>query len=98
MLAIPGSSVLDTGIRQAVLVDKGEGRYAPRQVKLGRRGGGYIEVRDGLAEGDAVVTSANFLIDAESWLGCQHERNPCRGTITKPEKRSPCRSIKTIPY
>ena len=37
-------------------------------MKLGRRGGGYIEVRDGLAEGDAVVTSANFLIDAESNL------------------------------
>jgi Cu(I)/Ag(I) efflux system membrane fusion protein len=68
VLAIPDSSVLDTGSRQAVLVDKGEGRYEPRQVKLGRRGGGYIEVRDGLAEGDAVVISANFLIDAESNL------------------------------
>ena len=68
VLAIPDSSVLDTGSRQAVLVDKGEGRYEPRQVKLGRRGGGYIEVREGVAEGDAVVTSANFLIDAESNL------------------------------
>jgi Cu(I)/Ag(I) efflux system membrane fusion protein len=68
VLAVPDSSVLDTGSRQAVLVDKGEGRYEPRQVKLGRRGGGYIEVRDGLAEGEAVVTSANFLIDAESNL------------------------------
>ena len=68
VLTVPESSVLDTGSRQAVLVDKGEGRYEPRQVKLGRRGGGYIEVRDGLVEGDAVVTSANFLIDAESNL------------------------------
>jgi Cu(I)/Ag(I) efflux system membrane fusion protein len=68
VLAIPDSAVLDTGSRQAVLVDKGEGRYQPQEVKLGRRGGGYIEVRDGLAEGDAVVTSANFLIDAESNL------------------------------
>jgi Cu(I)/Ag(I) efflux system membrane fusion protein len=68
VLAIPDSSVLDTGSQQAVLVDKGEGRYEPRQVKLGRRGGGYIEVREGLAEGDVVVTSANFLIDAESNL------------------------------
>jgi len=67
-LAVPDSSVLDTGTRQAVLVDKGEGRFEPREVKLGRRGGGYIEVRDGLAEGEAVVTSANFLIDAESNL------------------------------
>lgn len=68
VVAVPESSVLDTGNRQAVLVDKGEGRYEPRQVKLGRRGGGYIEVREGLTEGDAVVTSANFLIDAESNL------------------------------
>ena len=68
VLAVPDSSILDTGNRQAVLVDKGEGRYEPREVKLGRRGGGYIEVRDGLSEDEAVVTSANFLIDAESNL------------------------------
>ncbi|MDB5573597.1 MAG: Secretion protein HlyD precursor [Tardiphaga sp.] len=68
VLAVPESSILDTGSRQAVLIDKGEGRYEPRQVKLGRRGGGYVEVREGVADGDAVVTSANFLIDAESNL------------------------------
>lgn len=68
VLAVPDSSVLDTGSRQAVLVDKGDGRFEPREIKLGRRGGGYIEVRDGLADGEAVVTSANFLIDAESNL------------------------------
>ncbi len=68
VLAVPDSSVLDTGARQAVLVDKGQGRFEPREVKLGRRGGGYIEVREGLADGEAVVTSANFLIDAESNL------------------------------
>ena len=68
VLAVPDSSVLDTGSRQAVLVDKGDGRFEPRQVRLGRRGGGYVEVRDGLADGEAVVTSANFLIDAESNL------------------------------
>lgn len=68
VLAVPDSSVLDTGSRQAVLIDKGDGRYEPRPVTLGRRGGGYIEIRTGLAEHDAVVTSANFLIDAESNL------------------------------
>ena len=68
VLAVPDSSVLDTGARQAVLVDRGEGKFEPREVKLGRRGGGYIEVRDGLKDGEAVVTSANFLIDAESNL------------------------------
>ena len=60
--------MLDSGSRQVVLVDKGEGRFEPREVKLGRRGGGYVEISDGVDEGDAVVTSANFLIDAESNL------------------------------
>ena len=68
VLAVSDSSILDTGSRQAVLIDKGDGRYEPRDVKLGRRGDGYVEVRGGLADGEAVVTSANFLIDAESNL------------------------------
>lgn len=68
VLAVAESSVLDTGNRQAVLVDKGEGRFEPREVKLGRRGEGYIEIREGITADDAVVTSANFLIDAESNL------------------------------
>jgi membrane fusion protein, copper/silver efflux system len=68
VLAIPESSVLDTGSRQAVFVEKGEGRFEPRAVKLGHRGGGYVEVREGLTEGEPVVVSANFLIDAESNL------------------------------
>ena len=68
VVAVTESAVLDTGSRQAVLVDKGQGRFEPREVKLGRRGGGYVEIREGLAEGEAVVTSANFLIDAESNL------------------------------
>ncbi|MCK1511583.1 efflux RND transporter periplasmic adaptor subunit [Bradyrhizobium sp. 190] len=68
VLTVPESAVLDSGSRQAVLVDKGEGRFEPRDVKLGRRGGGFAEITDGVAEGEAVVTSANFLIDAESNL------------------------------
>src|SRR6185437_14837010 len=68
VLAVPESAVLDDGTHHAVLVDKGEGRFEPRPVKLGRRGGGYIEITDGVKEGEAVVTSANFLIDAESNL------------------------------
>jgi Cu(I)/Ag(I) efflux system membrane fusion protein len=68
VLAVPESAVLDSGARQAVLIDKGDGRFEPREVKLGRRGSGYVEITDGVAEGEAVVTSANFLIDAESNL------------------------------
>jgi membrane fusion protein, copper/silver efflux system len=68
VLSVPESAVMDTGSRQAVFVDKGQGRFEPREVKLGRRGGGYVEVRQGVADGEPVVVSANFLIDAESNL------------------------------
>ena len=68
VLAVPDSAVIDSGERQIVLVDKGEGRFEPRAVQLGRRGAGYVEIRDGLKESENVVTSANFLIDAESNL------------------------------
>ncbi|EKS38597.1 efflux RND transporter periplasmic adaptor subunit [Afipia broomeae] len=68
VLAVPESAVLDTGSRQAVFVEKGQGRFEPREVKLGHRGDGYVEIRQGLAEGEPVVVSANFLIDAESNL------------------------------
>lgn len=67
-LAVPNSSVLDSGVRQVVLVDKGEGRFEPRAVKLGVRGDGYTEITEGLADGENVVVSANFLIDAEGNL------------------------------
>jgi membrane fusion protein, copper/silver efflux system len=68
VLSVPESAVMDTGSRQTVFVDKGQGRFEPRDVKLGQRGDGYVEVRKGLAEGEPVVVSANFLIDAESNL------------------------------
>lgn len=68
VLAVPESAVLDSGSKQTVIVDRGEGRFEPRQVQPGRRGDGYVEIRDGIQDGDLVVTSANFLIDAESNL------------------------------
>ena len=68
VLTVPTSAVIDSGKRQVVLVQLAEGRYVPRDVKLGRRGGEYVEVLEGLAEGEKVVTSALFLIDAESNL------------------------------
>jgi membrane fusion protein, copper/silver efflux system len=68
VLSVSDSAVMDSGSRQAVLVDKGQGRFEPREVKLGQRGSGYVEIRSGLAEGEPVVVSANFLIDAESNL------------------------------
>jgi Cu(I)/Ag(I) efflux system membrane fusion protein len=68
VLAVPESAVMDTGSRQAVFVDKGQGRFEPREVKLGHRGSGYVEIREGVADGEPVVVAANFLIDAESNL------------------------------
>ena len=68
VLTVPESAVMDTGSRQAVFVDKGEGRFEPREIKLGNRGDGYVEIRQGVSEGEPVVISANFLIDAESNL------------------------------
>ena len=68
LLTVPLSAVIDSGTRQIVLLQKAAGRFAPREVKLGARSDDYVEVREGLAEGDAVVVAANFLIDAESNL------------------------------
>jgi Cu(I)/Ag(I) efflux system membrane fusion protein len=67
-LSVPTSAVIDSGARQVVLVDRGEGRFEPRTVRLGMRGDGFVEVLDGLKEGERVVVAANFLIDAESNL------------------------------
>ncbi|HYE36920.1 efflux RND transporter periplasmic adaptor subunit [Methylocaldum sp.] len=67
-LAIPQSSVLEGGKRTQVLVDRGEGRFEPRIVRLGTRGDEWVEVLEGLKAGENVVVSANFLIDAESNL------------------------------
>ena len=67
-LAVPTSAVIDSGNRQVVLLDRGDGRFEPRAVKLGARGAGMVEIREGIAAGDKVVVTANFLIDAESNL------------------------------
>ncbi|MCK6452708.1 MAG: efflux RND transporter periplasmic adaptor subunit [Alphaproteobacteria bacterium] len=68
VIAAPDSAVIDSGTRQVVLVARGEGRFEPRAVRIGRRGEGMVEIVEGLAEGEEVVTSATFLIDAESNL------------------------------
>jgi membrane fusion protein, copper/silver efflux system len=68
VLAVPDNAVIDSGTRKIVIIDKGDGRFEPREVQLGPWGGGYIEIRDGVTAGDKVVVAANFLIDAESNL------------------------------
>jgi len=68
VVAVPTSSVIDSGRRQVVIVDLGDGRFEPRDVKLGQRGSDYLEVLHGINEGASVVVEGNFLIDAESNL------------------------------
>jgi len=68
VLAVPDSAVIDSGTRRVALVALGEGRFEPRELRIGRRAGGFLEVLKGLGEGESVVTRANFLIDAESNL------------------------------
>ncbi len=67
-VAVPNSAIINSGNRQVVLVARGEGRFEPRPVTLGLRGEAYTEITKGIAAGDDVVVSANFLIDAESNL------------------------------
>jgi membrane fusion protein, copper/silver efflux system len=68
MLVVPTVAVLDTGKRQLVYLKVGEGRFEPREIKLGRRGSHEAEVLSGLNEGDQVVTQGTFLLDSESSL------------------------------
>jgi Cu(I)/Ag(I) efflux system membrane fusion protein len=65
-LTVPASAVMPTGSREIAFVDKGGGKLEPRVVQLGAQIGDHYEVKSGLAEGERVVASANFLIDAES--------------------------------
>lgn len=67
-LAIPDEAVLDSGIRKIVFVDKGEGRYAPAEVKLGGKFDNYYEILSGLSPGERIIASASFLLDSESRL------------------------------
>jgi Cu(I)/Ag(I) efflux system membrane fusion protein len=65
-VAVPVPAVLPTGQHNIVFVDRGEGRLEPRFIELGRKFGDFYEVKSGLKETERVVTSANFLIDAEA--------------------------------
>src|SRR6266478_4006532 len=67
-LVVPASAALQSGTRQIVFVDRGDGYLEPREVQLGGRAGDDFVVLKGLKEDERVVTSANFLIDSESQL------------------------------
>ncbi len=76
-LVVPSDAVLESGERSIIFIYLGSGKLEWRNVKLGVKAGGWIEVLDGLKEGEKIVTSASFLIDSESQLkaamgGMQH--------------------------
>lgn len=67
-LVVPSTAVLDSGTEQVVFVDEGQGLFEARRVKTGVRTRDWYEIVEGVAEGEAVVTQGNFLIDSESSL------------------------------
>jgi len=80
-LVVPKEAVLETGLRQLVFMDRGQGHYKPTSVKLGRRNQDDVEVLEGLKEGDRIVTSANFLLDAENKLASASSMQAMMGRI-----------------
>lgn len=68
VVALPEEAVIDTGLRKVVFVEVAEGRFQPREVTLGRKGDAHYEVLAGLAAGERVLVSAQFLLDSESRL------------------------------
>jgi len=67
-VAVPDSAVMGTGEREIVFIAKGDGLFEPREVKTGVKVRGYYEIKQGVKEGESVVTGANFLLDSESKL------------------------------
>jgi Cu(I)/Ag(I) efflux system membrane fusion protein len=67
-LSVPEEAVIVAGASRIVFVDLGGGRLRPVRIETGRRAQGFVEVLSGLAAGDRVVTSGNFLIAAETRL------------------------------
>ena len=73
-LSVPADAVMDSGKRKIVHVMTGDGTFAPHDVVLGQKASGFYEVLSGLEEGDKVVVSGNFLVDAESQLKGSYDR------------------------
>jgi hypothetical protein len=82
-LAVPQEAIMNTGLNKYVFVAKTNGYFEPREVKLGAKASGFYEVLQGLAEGENVTTSANFLIDSESKL------NTVLSQMSEPNQQNP---------
>ena len=87
-LLVPSEAVIRTGTRSLVMIAQPGGRYAPAEVKIGREGGGKIEILAGLSEGEKVVASGQFLIDSEASLSGVQARPIASPSTTSPVKTS----------
>ena len=67
-VTVPDRAIIRSGTRNILVVALGGGYFAPRDVKLGVEADGYVEILQGLKEGEQIVTSSQFLIDSESNL------------------------------
>ncbi|MGH7321892.1 MAG: efflux RND transporter periplasmic adaptor subunit, partial [Candidatus Rokuibacteriota bacterium] len=67
-VSVPLTAVLPTGTKDLVFVNRGDGRFVPREVRVGVRGDSLVEIVEGLKPGEEVVASATFLLDSESNL------------------------------
>jgi Cu(I)/Ag(I) efflux system membrane fusion protein len=84
-VVVQSEAILDTGGKQRVFVDLGNGHFAPREVKTGARFGDKTEIVAGLTAGERIVTSGTFLIDSESRM-----RAAAAGDSDKPVKDPVC--------
>ena len=67
-LLVPSEAVIRTGTRTLVMLAAGDGKYHPAEVRTGREAGGQTEIIAGLADGEKVVASGQFLLDSEASL------------------------------
>ncbi|GAB4161911.1 MAG: hypothetical protein Fur0037_28390 [Planctomycetota bacterium] len=92
------SAIIDTGERQIAFVSLGNGRFEPRELRLGVESeSGRVEVLDGLAPGERVVTSAQFLIDSESKIKEALMRLVRGGLAGEEDRKSPGPELPSIP-
>jgi len=75
MLTVPQAAVMNSGERQVVFIDRGNGYFEPRAVTIGQQMDGRTEILSGLAAGERIVTSGNFLIDSESRMADDRNRS-----------------------
>ena len=84
-MAVPREAVLDSGLKQTVFVDRGNGVFEPRPVQTGRNVGDQVEILNGLVPGEKIVVSGNFLLDSETRL-----RNATAGISGTPGRDPVC--------